>query len=134
MRRSGAGHRARVALLTLALTAASLGIDAAPVAPLTGDVARPAAPASAPLPLGIGPEPVRAAYCATPNPTFTGRLTASATSHTAVARITNPNVYGYISNVDGAWACTLYRRYDGVAWNTTATLGTFDWGTIINST
>jgi RHS repeat-associated protein len=52
----------------------------------------------------------------------------------AVSRITNANVFGYISNVDAKWSCTLYYRYSGVAYNTTSTTGTFDYGAIIHST
>jgi len=94
-----------------------------------------AAPTSLPLPRpeALKPLTARAVTCGT-NPTFTGRLTASSASTTAVARITVPTVYGYISNVDGAWSCTASIRYSAVTWNTTTSSGTFDWGNLINST
>jgi RHS repeat-associated protein len=84
-------------------------------------------------PLGLAPKTAQAAYCAS-DPSLTGRLTASSASTTAVSRITNGTVYGYISNVDAAWSCTLYYRYSGIAYNTTPTLGTFDYGALIHST
>lgn len=121
--------RLRVVLLTALLTATSFITNAAP-ASYDGPPGR----SSAPIPFGLGPQSARAAYCATPNPTFTGRLTASSASTTAVTDINNPTVYGYISNVEGDWACTLYRRYDGLGWNTSSSLGTFVWGTLLNST
>jgi RHS repeat-associated protein len=127
MRRLLPPLRLRVIVLSAVMVSTMVGLEAAPLpAPADGR-------ASAPLPLGLGPDPVLAAYCAS-NPTLTGRLTASASSTTAVSRITNANVYGYISNVNSAWSCTLYRRYSAIAWNTTATTGRFNWGTLINST
>jgi len=84
-------------------------------------------------PLGLAPKAAQAAYCAS-DPAFTGRLTASSSSTVAVSRITNGTVYGYLSNVDAAWSCTLYYRYSGLAYNTSSTTGTFDYGALINST
>ncbi|HEY3438295.1 MAG TPA: DUF6531 domain-containing protein, partial [Actinotalea sp.] len=81
----------------------------------------------------FAPKTALAAFCAS-NAVFTGRLTASSSSTTAVSRITDPDVYAYISNVDADWSCTAYLRYSGVAWNTTASAGRFDWGNLINST
>lgn len=94
-----------------------------------------AAPTTLPIPRpdALLPEVAQAAFCAG-NAAFSGRLTASSSSTTAVSRITNGTVYGYISNVDAAWSCTAYLRYSGVAWNTTASAGRFDWGNLINST
>ncbi len=131
MTRTTTRQRARTIFLATILAITSFGLDAVP-----RPVAEHGSPDSAPLPFGLrlGPSAADAAYCSTPNPGFTGRLTASSSSTTAVGDITNPNVYGYISNVDAAWTCTLYRRYSAVAWNTTASTGTFDWGTLINST
>ena len=73
------------------------------------------------------------AYCAS-NATFTGYLTASATSHTAVTRVKGPGVFAYISKVDTPFSCTAFYRYSGVAWNTTASGGRFDYGNLIKST
>lgn len=125
--------RLRVAAMTVFLTVTGLGLQAAPVpAPATGGDQ----PFSLPLPFGLGPQQALAAYCAT-GPSFTGKLTQqlvnSGTPSTA-ARITSSTVYGWISNVDSTWSCTLYRRYSGIVWNTTSSLGLFDYGTIINST
>jgi hypothetical protein len=92
-----------------------------------------ASPIALPLPDILKPAPVLAAFCGS-NGAFTGRLTASSSSTTAVSRITSATVYGYISSVSSAWSCTAFYRYSGVAWNTTSTLGTFDWGNLINST
>ncbi|HKY67624.1 MAG TPA: hypothetical protein VJM49_14685, partial [Acidimicrobiales bacterium] len=131
MRSTRLGPRLRVGILTAIFTVTALGLDAAPVVPPPSDESGEVA--SAPLPFGLGPDAARAAYCAS-NPSFTGRLTASSGSTTAVSRTTSANVYGYISNVSSGWSCTLYRRYSAVAWNTTASLGRFNWGTIINST
>ena len=47
--------------------------------------------------------------------------------------MTSPTVFGYISNVQSSWSCTAYFRYSGITWNTSATLGTFAWGNLINS-
>lgn len=127
MRRLLPPLRLRVVVLTAVMVTTAIGLEAAPI-PAPAEQ-----PASAPLPFGLGPEPALAAYCGS-NPAFTGRLTSSSSSTTAVSRITNANVYGYISDVDAAWSCTLYRRYSAVAWNTTASTGRFNWGTIINST
>ena len=93
-----------------------------------------AAPVSLPAPLdqALGPIPVQAGFCAS-NASFSGRLTASSSSTTAVSRVTSATVYGYISNVTEAWSCTLYYRYSGLTWNTSASAGTFRWGNLINS-
>lgn len=93
-----------------------------------------AAPVALPGPLGeaLGPEPALAGYCAS-GPNFTGRLTASSGSTTAIARTTSPTVFGYISNVAATWSCTAYFRYSGITWNTAATTGSFQWGNLINS-
>ena len=104
--------RGRVVAMTAILVATGFSWNIAP-RPLPA----PGAPASAPLPLGLGPRPVDAAYCATPNPTFTGYLTQQlidSGAPTITNRTTSGTVYGYVSNVDGTWACTLHRRYDGV--------------------
>lgn len=127
MRRLIPPLRLRAIVLTGVMVSTMCGLEAAPLPAPAGE------PASAPLPFGLGPDPALAAYCAS-NPTLTGRLTASASSTTAVSRITSANVYGYISNVNSAWSCTLYRRYSAIAWNTTASTGRFNWGTLINST
>lgn len=112
--------RWRTVLLTALFTATVVAVDAAPV--------------SLPPPVAevLGPKPAQAGFCAS-NAAFTGHLTASSSSTTAVARTTNPIVYGYISNVQAAWSCTLYYRYSGITYNTSATLGTFRWGNLINS-
>ena len=112
--------RLRTALLTALFVATTLAVDAAPV--------------SLPGPLGdaLGPTVADAGYCAS-NAAFTGRLTGSSSSTTALARTTSPTVFGYISNVQAAWSCTLYYRYSGITWNTSAAVGTFAWGNLINS-
>jgi RHS repeat-associated protein len=94
-----------------------------------------AAPSDVPLPRpeALQPKVAHAAFCAD-EPAFTGHLTASSGSTAAVSRITNPNVFGYLSNVDDDWSCTAYFRYSGLTWNTSSTLGTFNWGNLINST
>ena len=118
---SGVSRRLRPLIMSLVVVAAGLSFQAAPTTlPL-------------PRPEALKPLTAKAVTCAT-NPTFTGRLTASSASTTAVSRITSPTVYGYISNVDGAWSCTASVRYSGISWNTTASTGTFDWGNLINST
>jgi hypothetical protein len=94
-------------------------------------------PASAPLPFGLGPDPARAAYCNTPNPVFSGRIAQELVDSGTpglLNRITDPDVYIWLSGITEDWACTLYRRYDGWAWNTTVNQGRFNWGTLINST
>ncbi len=73
------------------------------------------------------------AYCAS-NATFTGWLTATGSSHTAVTRVKGPGVYAYISKVNTPFSCTAFYRYSGVAWNTTASGGRFDYGNLIKST
>ncbi|MEI7743007.1 MAG: DUF6531 domain-containing protein, partial [Chloroflexota bacterium] len=126
--------RLRVAALTVVMTATLFTVNAAPVSRPLSDADNHRA--SAPLPFGLGPQPADANYCAS-GPAFTGWLTQqlvnSGTPSTA-GYINNSTVYGYISSVGSAWSCTLYRRYSGIAWNTTSTLGMFDYGTIINST
>lgn len=92
-----------------------------------------ASPVSLPLPDALKPAPVLASFCGS-NAAFTGRLTASSSSTTAVARTKSATVYGYISSVQSAWSCTAYYRYSGIVWNTAATTGRFDWGNLINST
>jgi hypothetical protein len=96
-----------------------------------------AAPATVDLPVerpeALQPLTALAVTCAT-NPLFTGRLTASSGSTTAVSRITSNTVYGYISDVDQAWSCTASVRYSAIAWNTAADEGRFNWGNLINST
>src|SRR3990170_3592188 len=79
-----------------------------------------------PRPDVLQPETASAGWCAD-TPAFTGRMTASATSTTAVSNITDPDVYGYLSNIDDNWSCTAYFRHSGFTWNTTSTLGKFDW-------
>ncbi len=94
-----------------------------------------AAPTSLPLPRpeALKPATANAGFCAD-TPSFTGHMTSSSGSTAVLASTTTGVVYGYISNVDGAWSCTAYYRYSSLTWNTTATLGTFDWGNLINST
>ncbi len=125
--------RLRVVAMTIVLTVTGVAVQAAPVAP-SHDI--PDHPFSLPLPFGLGPQTALAAYCAS-GPSFQGKLTQqlvnSGTPSTA-AWITSNTVYGWISRVDAAWSCTLYRRYSGLTWNVTSTLGIFDYGTIINST
>ncbi len=113
----------RPILLSIALVTTGLGIQAAP-AMVDLPVERPAV---------FQPLTALAVTCAT-NPLFTGRLTASSGSTTAVSRITSSTVYGYISDVDQAWSCTASVRYSAIAWNTGSSSGTFNWGNLINST
>ena len=113
----------RPVLLSIALVTTGIGIQAVPTT-VDLPVDRPEA---------LQPLTALAVTCAT-NPLFTGRLTASSGSTTAVSRITSGTVYGYISDVDQAWSCTASVRYSGIAWNTTTTLGRFNWGNLINST
>ena len=132
-RRPVLAARLRTTALAVVLAATSFAVTATPgTAPAT----------SGPGPFdGIvrvanelfAPRQALAAFCAS-NASFTGRLTASSGSSAAVSRITDPDVYAYISGVDAAWSCTAYLRYSGVAWNTTASAGRFDWGNLINST
>ncbi|MEA2548007.1 MAG: large repetitive protein, partial [Chloroflexota bacterium] len=120
--RTSAWLRFRVLAATVLLTATSVIFVAAPSLP----IARPA---------GLRPQPVAALGCAS-NPTFTGKLTqqlVNSGTPTTATRITTATVHGWISNVDSAWSCTAAFRYDGVGYNTTSTLGTFDWGPIILS-
>ena len=113
----------RPVLLSIALVTTGIGIQAVPTT-VDLPVDRPEA---------LQPLTALAVTCAT-NPLFTGRLTASSGSTTAVSRITSGTVYGYISDVDQVWSCTASVRYSGIAWNTTTTLGRFNWGNLINST
>ncbi len=123
----GLNLRLRVILLTAILSATSFIVNATPT---TYDPSEPARP-SAPLPFGLGPQPALAANCSS-TPNFSGRLTASSSSTTALSRITTATVYGYISNVNATWGCTNVYRYSGLAWNTTTTKGTFEWGNLIH--
>lgn len=127
------GTRLRTVLLACLIASGAFIVDSAPTAPTT-----PAEPGQrterASLPFGLGPDPVNAAYCTTPNAAFTGHVTASTSSSTATGRATQPRVFGYISNIDDDWSCTLYRRYSALTWNTSATKGTYYWGNYINST
>ena len=75
---------------------------------------------------------VAKAYCAT-DAAFTGRLTAASNKTAAVTRTKSALVYPYVSRVDTAFSCTAFYRYSGVAWNTTASGGRFDWGNLFNS-
>ena len=133
-RRFSLARRLRTVALATVLAATSFVATAVPAARTAG------APSSSPFD-GIvqiadqlfAPRTALASFCAS-NPAFTGRLTASTASHTAVSRITDPDVYAYISNVDQTWSCTAYLRYDGVAWNTTSSKGRFDWGDLTEST
>jgi RHS repeat-associated protein len=114
--------RARVVLAAIVMTATGVIVQAAPALP----VARPAA---------LAPQTAQALGCAS-NATFTGKLTqqlVNSGTPTTAARITTATVHGWISNVDTAWSCTAAFRYDGVGYNTTTSLGTFDWGPIILS-
>ena len=120
--------RVRVALAVLVLTATSVAWNAVPPSQRA-----PGEPPVSALPFGLGPQEADASFCATPNPAFTGRLTANSASTTAISRTTTGVVSGYISNVDDDWACTLYFRYDGLAWNTTGSVGNYAWGNLINS-
>jgi RHS repeat-associated protein len=118
--RSGRPPRWRAVALAALVAATTFIVDAAPVS------------LPAPLDEALGPTAVQAGFCAS-NASFSGRLTASSSSTTAVSRVTSPTVYGYISNVTEAWSCTLYYRYSGLTWNTSASAGTFRWGNLINS-
>ena len=132
-RRPALAARLRTTALAAVLAASGFAVTATPAT-------APATSGSSPFE-GIvqvadelfAPRAALAAFCAS-NAAFTGRLTASASSTTAVSRITDPDLYAYISDVDAAWSCTAYLRYSGVAWNTTASAGRFDWGNLINST
>jgi hypothetical protein len=115
--------RLRVALLATVLAATSFVVEAAP-AQYVDSAFGPSAP------LGLGPDVVKA-YCGT-KAEFSGRLTSSSSSTTAVTTVTNPTVYGYLSNINVAWSCTGTYRYDGLAWNTTSSAGTYVWGALIN--
>jgi len=132
MTRQRGRHQLAVVALSVVFAATTFAVDAVPT---PTDPAAP--PESAPLPFGLGPDPAKALFCATPNPSFSGRIAQTLVNSgtpTLLNRITNPNVYIWLSVVSENWACTLYRRYDGWAWNTNASQGTFDWGTLINST
>lgn len=111
-----------IALLACLLAVTSFVVNAAP-APRTDTYGPPA-------PFALGPAPVQA-YCAT-KAEFSGRLTSSSSSTTAVTAVTNPTVYGYLSNINVAWSCMGTYRYDGLAWNTGASAGTYVWGALIN--
>ena len=132
-RRPTLAARLRTTALAAVLAATSFIVTAAPGS-------RPADTGSSPFE-GIvrianelfAPKAALAAYCAS-NPTFTGYLTASTSSHPQAAGITDPDLYAWVSNVDSTWSCTAFYRFDGVAWNTTASAGRFDWGLLITST
>ncbi|MDT5112335.1 MAG: hypothetical protein QOE20_4225, partial [Mycobacterium sp.] len=89
-----------------------------------------ASPVSLPVPDALKAPSVLASFCAS-NAAFTGRLTASSSSTTAVARTKSATVYGYISSVNSTWSCNAFYRYSGIAWNTAATTGRFDWGNLV---
>jgi RHS repeat-associated protein len=129
-------HRVHVVALALVFAATTFAVDAAPVPtePATESAEKPA---SAPLPFGLGPKPADALYCATPNPVFSGRIAQTLVDSGTpplLNRITDPDVYLWLSGITEDWACTAFRRYDGWAWNQDNDEGTFDWGTLINST
>ena len=116
-------RRLRTVLFAAILGCSALAVEAAPT-----DIPLP-------RPEALTPQPVKALACAD-GPAFSGRLTSSKTSTTAITRSTTGNVYGYISNVNDDWSCDAYIRYDGLAWvrDDGDDDGNFDWGTIINST
>ncbi|MEO5965939.1 MAG: hypothetical protein ABIR11_10780, partial [Candidatus Limnocylindrales bacterium] len=91
-----------------------------------------ASPATVPIPrpAELRPQPVAALACAD-EPVFTGHLTTSTTSTTAITRTRSGGVRGYISQVVDNWSCTSYYRYDGLAWARNATNGNFEWGSLI---
>jgi len=125
--------RLRTTALAAVLAATSFAVTATPAAvPATSDSSPFAGIVQVANEL-FAPKPALAAFCAS-NPSFTGRLTGSTGSTTAVSRITDPDVYGYISDVDATWSCTAYLRYSGLAWNVTTSAGKFDWGALISST
>ncbi|HJP88998.1 MAG TPA: RHS repeat-associated core domain-containing protein [Candidatus Limnocylindrales bacterium] len=122
-RRSGVISKLRPVALALFTAVSGIGIQAIPNGvPLPVD--RPAA---------LQPKTAAAVTCTT-HPLFTGHLTASSSSTTAISRITSGTIYHYISNIDRDWSCDTLFRYSGTAWNTTATTGTYKWGNNINST
>ena len=132
-RRGILATRLRTTALAAVLAATSFAVTATPgAAPATSDSSPFAGIVRVANQL-FAPRTALASFCAS-NAAFTGRLTASSGSTTAVSGITDPDVYAYISDVDAAWSCTAYLRYSGVAWNTTASAGRFDWGNLINST
>ncbi len=133
-RRITLARRLRTTALAAILAATSFAATAAPVSRSAADTG--SSPFEGIIEIAnqlFAPKDALAAFCAS-NPGFTGYLTASPTSHSAVAGITNSHVYAYISNVNKAWSCTAYLRYDGVAWNVNSTKGRFDWGLLITST
>ena len=132
-RRRSLGHQFRTLAFAAILAAGSFATTAAPVSQPASDDGSPFAGIVQIANRLFAPQKAIAAFCAE-NPNFKGYLTASPNSHVAVGEITDPHVYAYISNVNRTWSCTAYLRYDGVAWNTTATKGRFDWGLLITST
>lgn len=116
-----APSRLRVVLLTALFTVATFFVEATPTAiPL-------------PRPEALTPATVRAANTCTVAPQFSGHFTDSTDSTPGIlASTVSGDVFGYISNVDSAWNCSTGIRYSGMTWNTTATLGTFDYGRLIN--
>ncbi len=85
-----------------------------------------------PRPAALTPQSAQALACAT-NAKLDGYLTSSSASTTLLTRSTTGNVFGYVSNVVGAWSCTAWYRYSGLAWQRPSGLGNFDWGNLINS-
>jgi RHS repeat-associated protein len=118
-------RRLRIAVLATLLAATSFVVDAAP-GPYVDSAYGP------PAPFGLGPDVARA-YCAT-KPEFTGRLTASSSSTTAVGAITSPTVYGYLSSINTTWSCMSTYRYSAVTWNTGTSAGTYVWGALVLDT
>lgn len=126
------GTKVRVLVLTAVFTTTSFIAAAAPSVPRAVDGDNPVASIIDTIRDVLAPKTARADFCAS-NAAFSGRLTASSASTTAVSRITNGTVYGYISDVELAWSCTAFLRYSGVAWNIDAGAGRFDYGNLIAS-
>jgi RHS repeat-associated protein len=122
-RRPGLLVHTRPIVLALLMAASGVGIQAIP----------PEVPLPLDRPAALQPSTAAAVTCAT-HPEFSGHLTSSSASTATLSRITNPNVYHYISNIGTDWSCDSFFRYSGTAWNTTATTGTFKWGNLFNST
>ncbi len=133
MTRPSVRARLRVGVLATVLAVTSFAVTATPSGAPADPGDDPLSAVAAALDSALRPLRALAGFCAD-EPAFTGRLTASATSTTAVSRITSPDVYGYISNVDDDWSCTAYYRFSALAWNLDATLGRFNWGALIHST
>ena len=122
-RRQGVAAKARPILMSFFLGLTGAGLQAIP----------PDVPLPVDRPAPLQPSTAAAVTCGT-HANFHGHLTSSSSSTVAVSRITNPNVYHYISNIDNDWSCDSLFRYSGTTWNTTATTGTFKWGNLFNST